>query len=87
VITSNTTLNSTYQLVVANLATSFTITLPDAGLNEGRAYLVKNKNSGIITLDATGLGNLFKASSVASITLAQGDSYWVVSDGVTWILS
>jgi hypothetical protein len=87
VITANTTLNSAHQLVVANSATDFTITLPDAGLNEGRAYLIKNKNSGIITLDATGLGNLFKASSIASITLAQGDSYWVSSDGATWILS
>ncbi len=87
VITANTTLNSTHQLVVANSATDFTITLPDAGLNEGRAYLVKSKNSGIITLDATGLGSLFKASSIASITLAQGDSYWAISDGTTWILS
>jgi len=87
IITSGLTLSAAHEMISCDSATDFTVTLPSAAANEGRKYFIKNKNTGIVTLDATGAGNLFTDSSLASITLLTGDGYWVVSDGQIWSVS
>ena len=51
-ITGNTTLDGTYNLVLCNSASNFTINLPACATNTGRRYKIKNINTGIITIDA-----------------------------------
>ena len=67
VITSNTTLDGTYNHIICNSLTAITITLI-AELN--RKYVIKNVNSGIITVD--------------SYRLEKGELIEIICDGTDW---
>jgi hypothetical protein len=78
--TTNYTIGATDDIVLANGA-ALTITLPSAvTAGSGRAYTVKNINSGSATLTATA-GTI---DGAAAITLRQDEARTVVSDGANW---
>jgi len=71
IISANTTLDLTYQFVVANSGSPFTITLPlgtSSASYTGRPYYIFNKGAGTITVNITGGDTI---NGAASITLAQ----------------
>lgn len=79
---------ATYQIavtddvVVGNHATvAFTITMIAASTNTGRQFRVFNKGAAIVTLDATGLGQINGANT---LDLAQYKGVVLISDGATW---
>ena len=81
--TSSYTATTTDHIIICNSTSNFTITLIAAGSNTGRQFIIKNKNTGVITVDGTGLGqidgfNTYKLNQYQSIT--------IVSDGSTWNL-
>ena len=79
--TANYTLVSTDHIIVANNSSSFTLTLPAASSNTGREYIIKNKGAGVVTVDATALGQL---DGVNTTTVEQYSALTVISDGTTW---
>ena len=82
VITSNTTLDSTYHYVICNSTTPFTVTLP-AAPNTGQTYVVKSINSGTITVAGNGK-TIFALAGASSIPLGQGESAILAYDGTRW---
>ncbi len=77
-ITSNRLL-SDEQMVVANSASPFTLTLPTASAHEGQKYTITNKGAGTLTVARTGSDTIGGATS---LTLAQYHAYTFQSDGV-----
>ena len=86
IISSNTTLDSTFEFVVGNSGGSFTITLPSAVSNPGLRFRVANKGAGDITMARTGGDVIAGAGSVgATSTISQYEAFDFESDGVnTW---
>lgn len=78
VIDSNTTL-STQQLVEANSAGAFDISLPASSLNTGRGYRIFNKGAGSVTILPNGSDTI---AGNASLVLAQYESVTLYSDGL-----
>ena len=81
IITGNTTLTGTNAAVICNSASAITVTLPVASANSGKQYVIKNKNSGTVTINATSSGLLDGQNST---TVVQYSSVNLLSDGVTW---
>ena len=85
VVTTNTTLNDTYSLVICNNgSTSITITLPDASTIIGRIYTIKRDASATasVSIATTSTQNI---DGISTYTLANAkDAVTVVSDGVNW---
>lgn len=63
-----------------------TITLPDAEDRAGRVLWIKNIGSGSVTLDATGVGQLFTTEAVNTLALGVGDAVTLISDDATWMV-
>ncbi|MGB9912296.1 MAG: hypothetical protein ACPLRO_02905, partial [Candidatus Kapaibacteriota bacterium] len=81
VVSSNTTLDETYYTVLANSTSDITITLPNpSSLNIGRTYVIKNINSGNVTIS----GSIEGASSVV---IRQRESLELISNGSTWVVT
>lgn len=81
-VTNNTTLDSTYDLVIANSGSAINITLPAAVSNAGRRYRIANKGAGALSVLRSG-GDTIGGGTSAS--LAQYDAFEFISDGVdTW---
>lgn len=78
IISSNTTLIA-QQLVIANSAGVFNITLPASSLNTGRGYRIFNKGAGAVTILPNGSDTI---AGSASLVLAQYESCTLYSDGV-----
>lgn len=78
IISSNTTLIA-QQLVVANSAGTFNITLPASSLNTGRGYRIFNKGAGAVTILPNGSDTI---AGSGSLVLAQYDSVIISSDGI-----
>jgi hypothetical protein len=87
-ITSSTTLNNGYDIVLCNPSTAITITLPQASVNNGREYSIVNKTANIITIN-THSGDTIDNGSTTSITLlTQYSKIKLTSDGTTiWFSS
>lgn len=81
-VTNTYTLDTTTkdEIVVLNKASNFTVTLINAS-NTGRSVTFKNKGAGIVTLDATGLGQIDGSNT---LTLNQYDAVTLIADGTTW---
>lgn len=79
IVNSATSLDDTYQFVIANSGSGFNITLPPADENDGISWWITNKGAGTITLLTTGSDTL---EGQASITLTQYESVIVISDGI-----
>lgn len=68
-------------IVICNSASAFTVTLPAVASSSGAMIVVKNKNTGLITVDGAGAETI---DDQASQTLSQYDSITVVCDGSEW---
>ena len=79
--TANYTLVSTDHIIVGNSASTFTLTLPAASSNTSREFIIKNKNTGIVTVDATALGQIDGQNTT---TVAAYSAITLISDGTTW---
>lgn len=78
ILSANTTLTN-QQLVVANSAGTFNITLPASSLNTGRGYRIFNKGAGAVTILPNGSDTI---AGSASLVLAQYASATLYSDGL-----
>jgi hypothetical protein len=81
VISVNTTLTGTMAAVICNSASAITVTLPSASANAGKYYLVKNKNTGTVTINAASSGLIDGQNTT---TIATWSAINILSDGVTW---
>ena len=79
--TTNYTLVSTDHIIVANNSSTFTLTLPAASSNSSREYILKNKGTATVTIDATSSGLLDGQNTT---TIPQYSAITVISDGSTW---
>ena len=79
--TANYTLISTDHIIVGNSASAFTLTLPAASSNSSREFIIKNKGTATVTIDATGLG-LVDGQNTTTVT--QYSAITLISDGTTW---
>jgi hypothetical protein len=79
--TGNYTATTSDHVIVCNSASNLTITLISASANTGRHLIIKNKNTGTVTVDATSLGQV---DGLNTISLNQYQSATLVSDGATW---
>jgi hypothetical protein len=89
ILSSNTTLDDSYQFVVCNSGGTFTIVLPDASDNPGLKFGISNKGAGTVTVQRTG-GDVIAAGGAvgATTTVTQYNSYTFQSDGVdSWFRS
>jgi hypothetical protein len=84
VITTGTTLDTSYDTVVCNSGSAFTVTLP-AGPGTGQRYLIKNKGAGLITVSGNG-ANLFTNTTAATMPLNTGDAVIAQYDGTVWAI-
>ena len=61
---------------------TFTVTLPTAVGIEGQYFIVKNRGTGVITVDGDGAETLDGAAN--KILAVQYESITVISDGANW---
>src|ERR1700722_26960 len=59
-------------------------TLPAVTGNTGQYFLIENRGSAAITLNAAGADHLWFLSSLTSVTIAVGASLQVLNDGTYW---
>jgi hypothetical protein len=70
--------------VINCTSNTFTVTLPTAVGLEGKYFIIKNRGSGVITVDADGSETI---DGLANKLLAiQNESITVISDGSNWII-
>lgn len=85
IATAATTVTSADFVIIGNApSTPFTATLPAASTNANRRFEFKNKGAATMTIDATGLGQLFDTSAVNTLALTVGKACILQSDGATW---
>lgn len=83
--TANYTLTSLDRTVDA-IANSFTVTLPTAVGIAGKEYIIKNSGTGVISV-ATTSSQTIDGSTPSVISLTQGDSLTLQSNGSDWIVT
>lgn len=83
VVTKTTTYTAlvTDRFIICNSASAFTVTLPTAVGNTGLVLDIKNKGTGIITVDGAGSE---KIETELNQTLGKGDDITIFSDNVEW---
>lgn len=81
-VTTDTTLDGTYYLVLVNSASNRTITLPAAVSHSGREYRIKNINTGIVTIDGNASETIDGATTYA--LSSQYASVDIICDGSNW---
>lgn len=64
--------------------TTTTWTLPAASLSGNRAYIIKNRGSGNITLNSNSGSEIYTTVAAASTTIAPGASLTIICDGTFW---
>lgn len=84
--TTYTVTASDYYIVGNHATVAFTITMIAASSNTGKVFKFKNKGAASVTIDATGLGQIFGVSAANTRVLATGDAITLTSDGATWVL-
>ena len=77
---------SDYVVLFSGTATGRTFTLIAASANTGRVFIIKNRGTQTITIDATGLGQLWTTSATNTMSLIVGEAVTLVSDGTFWIV-
>lgn len=81
-ITSNTTLDETYLVVLCDASGgAFVVTLPAVASNTGRRYYIKNLSANAVTIDGNGSETI---DSETTIVLSQYETYNIVSDSSAW---
>jgi hypothetical protein len=82
-ITSSTTLDDTYNVVLCNNG-AYTVTLPSASANAGRVYQIKNIDAqgDDITIDGNGSETI--DGDTTYVLSAYKNSITIVSDGTNW---
>ncbi len=83
-ITSNTTLDDTYSVVLCNNSSAFSVTLPSSVGITGRIYTIKNINTGIVTINTTSSQTIDAAVSGALRLDVKNNLIQLVSDGANW---
>jgi len=78
------TLNGTQGVVIGNMATALAINLPTATTCSGRAYFIKNINTGLLTITPNGAE---KIDQYSTLSLSQWDAFLIYSNGVGWIVA
>lgn len=78
-----TTAYTVYSCVAAG---PITLSLPSAAANPGQLFVVKSRQAGQVTVDATATGGLFADAYLNQVTLNTGDSITVYSDGAVWLI-
>ena len=63
-----------------------TFTLIDASTNAGVEFVIKNRGSGNLIIDATAYGGLWGTTGVNTRTLIVGEAIHLISDGTNWII-
>jgi predicted transglutaminase-like cysteine proteinase len=71
--------------IVDCTSNSFTLTLPDATLNNGKQYTLKNTGTGTITLNTTS-SQTIDGNASGVLTLVTGDSMVIVSNNQNWVV-
>lgn len=84
--TGNYTVTTSDSHLVGNSTSAITFTMIAASGDPGRELYFKNKNTGSLTIDAAGLGQIYSTSAMDTISLAQGEAVSLVSDGATWLV-
>lgn len=79
--TTTYTILTTDRFIICNSASAFTVTLPTAVGNTGLVLDIKNKGTGIITVDGAGSE---KIETELNQTLGKGDDITIFSDNVEW---
>lgn len=82
--TSNDVLVVANEFISCSAVGAITLTMPNALGNSGRRIVVKNRGSGVVTLDATFLGGFYTSSLVLTVDVAVGASLTAISDGSRW---
>lgn len=82
-ITTSTTLDATYHNVLCNSASALTVTLPAAASNSGRVYVIKNINTGTVTVDGNASETIDGDTTYA---LTQYQSIKILCNGSNWFI-
>lgn len=82
--TANYTVTSIDDIINCTSGT-FTLTLPDASLNNGKQFTLKNTGAGTITLNTTS-SQTIDGNASGTLTLTAGQSKVVVSNNSNWII-
>lgn len=90
-ITTATILDETHKHILANFASAFAITLPSVADYQGKEYLVKSTNTGVVTVteDASDSSTIEDATGAFAETLtlsSTGEWASLFSDGTKWRL-
>ncbi len=80
--TGNYTVTTADDCIICNSGSSLTVTMP-ATPNFGQQVYIKNKNSGVATIDGNGK-NIYTTSSVSTTTMNAGDHLVLIYDGTLW---
>lgn len=83
-VTDSVVLDSTYNVVYCNKATAMTVTLPAAASCSGRIYVIKNINSGIVTIDGNSTELIDGEETRQLVTKYK--SYTLQSNGSAWFI-
>ena len=81
-VTTTTTLDETHYTVICNSATAIDIDLPAVSGITGRIYYIKNKNSGVVSVDPSGSETI--DASTVSFTLDKDESITIQADANGW---
>jgi Protein of unknown function (DUF1566) len=81
-ITSSTTLTINHSIVLCNSSSALTITLPSASTCTGRQYLIKNINTGQVTITPNGSQTIDGLSFYAFYQ--QYNTLSIISNGTNW---
>jgi hypothetical protein len=83
-VTTNTTLDSSYDLVLCNSATDITITLPLANSRIAKPYYIKNINIGVVTVDGSGSETI--DNELTKSLISKDKSFTIISNGSAWFI-
>lgn len=82
IVTGNTTLTINHSIVLCNSSSALTVTLPSAATSTGRQYIIKNINTGEVTITPNGSesidGNVFYK------LMQQYNTISITSNGSSW---
>lgn len=81
---SNTVINATNSIVLAN--GTITLTLPDATVNTGRTFTIKNVGVGRVTV-VTSTATQFIDGDTTWVLQYQNSAFNVTSDGTNWAIT
>lgn len=83
-VTANTTLGNNHHTVLVDNASARTIMLPAASGASGRVYVIKNINTGVVTIDGNGEETIDGATTIS--LPSQWDSATIQCNGSAWFI-